>query len=311
MSTEPTRPVVLLTGASTGLGLAITQQLLAQTRYRLILTARPSSMHRFGDEGITETERIMLRPLDVTSAEQRERVVREAHDAWGGVDILINNAGLTYRAVFEHIREEDRLLQVDVNFRSPTELARLVLPGMRAKRHGRIINISSAAGLMAMPTMGAYSASKFALEGATEALWYEAKPWNIKVSLVQPGFINSKGFEHVKYTPESCSSLRDGTEAYSCYYRNMAPFIETMMRRTWATSEKVAQIVLRTMQRRNPPLRIQATWDVRVFSLLRRFLPQRLYHWVLFVNLPKIRGWVSKKTPRALPTPAPSRHDLR
>jgi len=293
--------VVLLTGASAGLGLAITQQLMPHREYRLILTARESSMGRFANEGIHETDRIMLRALDVTSADQRERVVREAHDAWGGVDILINNAGLTYRAVFEHIREDDRLRQMDVNFRSPTELARLVLPGMRAKRQGRIINISSAAGLMAMPTMGAYSASKFALEGATEALWYEAKPWGVKVSLVQPGFINSKGFEHVKYTSESCASLRDGTEAYSCYYRNMAPFIEAMMHRTWATPEKVARIVLRTIRRRHPPLRIQATWDVRVFSLMRRFLPQRLYHWVLYRNLPSIRSWVPKKPSRALP----------
>jgi hypothetical protein len=73
----------------------------------------------------------------------------------------------------------------------------LVLPHMRSQRDGRIINVSSVGGMMAMPTMGAYSASKFALEGASEALWYEVRPWNIKVTLVQPGFVRSDSFERV------------------------------------------------------------------------------------------------------------------
>ena len=94
---------------------------------------------------------------------------------------------------------------MDVNFRSPMELTRLVLPGMRAKRAGRIITVSSVGGMMAMPTMAAYSASKFALEGAHEALWYEVRPWGIRVSLVQPGFVHSDGFQKVRYTTQERS----------------------------------------------------------------------------------------------------------
>src|SRR4051812_4872017 len=88
--------VVLLTGASAGLGLAISK-LLSQTDYRLILTARKTSLERFGRAGVGEGERIWLRPLDVTLREERENVIAEANDRWGGVDILINNAGVAYR----------------------------------------------------------------------------------------------------------------------------------------------------------------------------------------------------------------------
>ena len=176
---------VLITGASTGIGLEIARVLI-QTKYRVILTARESSLPRFDPHAIGESPHVRIRALDVTKAEEREAILAEAERDWGGIDILINNAGLSYRAVVEHVEERDRLEQMDVNFRSPMELIRLVLPEMRAKRAGQIITVSSVGGMMAMPTMAAYSASKFALEGAHEALWYEVRPWKIRVSLVQP-----------------------------------------------------------------------------------------------------------------------------
>lgn len=256
------------------------------------MTARARSLQRFAEEGIVENHRIWLRPLDVTAPDEREDVVREAELHWGGVDILINNAGIAMRAVVEHVTEADRLAQMDINFRSPMELVRRVLPGMRKKRAGRIINVSSAAGMMAMPTMAVYSASKFALEGATEALMYEALPWGIKVSLIQPGFIRSPSFNNVRFTEKSCRSMEDGTEAYSNYYRYMSPFIEKMMGWTWSTHERVARKIVRTMERRSPPLRVRATPDFWLFLMMRRLLPRRVYHAILFHNLPHIRKWV-------------------
>src|SRR5262245_23992603 len=89
----PPSPVVLLTGASTGLGLALARELQGAD-YRLILTARARSIGRFAEHGIAEGERLWLRPLDVTSAAERERVVDEAESRWGGVDVLVNNAGV-------------------------------------------------------------------------------------------------------------------------------------------------------------------------------------------------------------------------
>ena len=282
--------VVLLTGASAGLGLSLSK-LLSTQNYRLILTARKESLGRFKNAGLGESDSTWIRPLDVTLASEREAVVDEAEQKWGGVDILINNAGVAYRAVVEHFTEDGRADQMNINFRAPMELIQLVLPGMRKKRAGKIVNISSVGGMMAMPTMALYSASKFALEGATEALWYEVRPWNIKVSLVQPGFIRSESFQNTAYTRKSREAAEDPSDPYYQHYLHMAAFIARLMHTTRATPEKVAAKVLQTIQDPSPPLRVPATFDASLFALLRRLLPRNLYHAVLFRGLPGIKTW--------------------
>jgi short-subunit dehydrogenase len=175
---------------------------------------------------------------------------------------------------------------------------------MRAKRAGRIITVSSVGGMMAMPTMAAYSASKFALEGAHEALWYEVRPWGIRVSLVQPGFVDSDGFQKVRYTPKSGRSEHELAEPYHEHYVNMGPFIGRLMKLSPATPESVADVVLKTMRRRRPPLRIPATMDARLFSFLRRILPRNAYHWLLYQMLPRVDTWgPSPKRFSSLPQP--------
>jgi short-subunit dehydrogenase len=281
---------VLITGASTGIGLAVARELM-RSKYRVYLTARRTSLPRFAAHEIAESPHVRIRALDVTKEDEREAIVAEAERDWGGIDVLINNAGVSYRAVVEHVVEEERVAQMGVNFRAPMELIRLVLPGMRRKGAGRIITISSVGGMMAMPTMAAYSASKFALEGAHEALWYEVRPWGIRVSLVQPGFIDSDGFQKVRYTHKSDRSEHELAEPYHEHYVNMAPFIGKVMKASPATPESVARVVLKTMHRRRPPLRVPATLDARVFALLRRVMPRSLYHWLLYKMLPKVDTW--------------------
>lgn len=289
---------VLLTGASVGLGLAVTRQLL-RTPHRLILTAREGSMGRFGEAGILESDSVRLRPLDVTDSRQRRQIIAEANHDWGGIDVLINNAGIAYRSVVEHVREADHLAQMEVNYSAPMELTRLVLPRMRAQRWGRILNVSSVGGMMAMPTMSVYSASKFALEGASEALWYEVRPWNVYVSLIEPGFIHSDAFEKVQWTGLSEKSKDALSDAYHNHYEHMQGFIDRMMRLSPATPESVARTVMRTIRAKRPGLRVPATIDAHLFGFLRRILPRKLYHFVLYQSLPHIRDW----GPRAKLTP--------
>ncbi|MDH5675166.1 MAG: SDR family NAD(P)-dependent oxidoreductase [Myxococcales bacterium] len=281
----------MITGASIGLGLAISRRLIERTSHRLLLTARASSLPRFAKWQIQQSERTWLRALDVTDAEQRRAVVEEANAAWGGIDVLINNAGMAYRSVVEHVTEQDRLAQMDINYRSPMELTRLVLPHMRSQRWGRILNVSSVGGMMAMPTMSVYSASKFALEGASEALWYEVRPWNIRVSLIQPGFINSDGFEKVRWTGLSHAGKQAIDDPYYNHYRFMEGFVARVMRMVPAGPERVASAVVRTIQARRPPLRVPATLDAHLFALLRRLLPRRVYHRLLYACLPGVREW--------------------
>lgn len=283
--------VVLVTGASTGLGLALARLLLAETDHFLILTARRSSLARFAVEGIVEGERVWIRPLDVTDTAECRAVVAEAEDRLGGIDVLVNNAGVSYRAVVEHVTDEERLAQMHVNFLGPMAMAGLCLRGMRWRRRGRILNVSSVGGMMAMPTMAVYSASKFALEGATESLWYEVRPWNIRVSLIQPGFINSASFENTRYTAASRRSSDDPGRSYHLHYRHMADFIAKIMKRTRATPEDVARSILRTIRKPDPPLRVPATFDAHLFSFLRRLLPRGLYHRLLYRMLPNVSTW--------------------
>ncbi len=282
---------VLVTGASTGLGLAVARQLLRDTDHHVVLTARAGSLARFDAAGVCDGERCAIRALDVTVAAERRRVVEECADRWGGVDVLINNAGVAYRSVLEHVTEAEFHDQMEVNYVGPVELARLVLPSMRRKRAGRIINVSSVGGMMAMPTMAIYSASKFALEGATEALYYEVKPWRIKVSLIEPGFVHSTSFENVRHTAASQRSEDDLAEAYHKHYEHMAPFIARLMRWARATPDSIARRVVKLMHRRWPPLRVPVTLDARLFSSLRRWLPRSVYHWLLYRSLPGVKQW--------------------
>lgn len=285
-------PIVLITGASSGIGLALARKLW-QSDFRVVATARTSSASFSDLQKLKEHERFIICGLDINIAQERIRVIEEVKSKWGEINILVNNAGISFRSVVEQMSEEDELLQIQTNFISPMELTRLVLPGMRKKRSGKIINVSSVGGMMAMPTMGSYSASKFALEGASEALWYEMRPWNIKVTLVQPGFINSSAFSHV-YLNEKAKNSIANKDDYHLYYWNMGEFIEKLMHRAKATSESVAEVVYQTMLKENPPLRVAGTLDAYFFGMLRRILPRPLYHGILYRMLPGVSFWGRK-----------------
>lgn len=284
------RKVVLITGASTGLGLSIAKAFKNQPVH-LVLTARESSIKRFEQSEFSPSENCWIEILDVSNEQHRTQLIEKINTQLGGVDVLINNAGKSYRAVVEHITEKERIDQMDINFRAPMELTRLCLPSMRAKKMGHIINISSVSGMMSMPTMAVYSASKRALEGASEALWYEVKPWNIRVSIVQPGFINSEGIDNILHTELSFQANKDPNNPYYLHYQNMDAFIQKMMRGTIATTDSVAKKVVKVAFSKNPPLRVPATWDAYFFYYFQKYSPRRFFHFVLYNFLPKVHNW--------------------
>lgn len=286
-------PVVLITGASTGVGLALTRRLIKRN-LRLALTARKSSLDRFQKEGVVESDKVKFIELDVTNHDSRIEAVEKINQLWGGVDILVNNAAISYRAVVEHMNDEEEIMQLATNYLGPMALIRLVLPHMRKNGWGKILNISSVSGMMAMPTMSSYSASKFALEGATESLWYEMKPWNIQVSLIQPGFIHSNSFENVYYSEQSKqSTITHGP--YWDYYESMGPFVKKMMGLSRHSSEDVAKTIEKTINNPRPSLRVAATPDAGLFYWIRRMLPRPIYHRLLYWGLPGARHWAKDK----------------
>jgi short-subunit dehydrogenase len=290
------KPVILITGCSTGVGLAVAELLYRQPQYRVVITAREKSLAGLRQK-FQENERFWIRPLDVTSDHQRSQLVKEIEAHWTAVNILINNAGISYRAVLEHMTEADEFHQMSTNYLGPVSLIRQVMPAMRELGRGKIINISSVSGMLAMPTMASYSASKYALEGMSEALWYEAKPLGINVSLIQPGFIRSNSFKNVYYTEKSKPEAVAG-KIYGDYYENMTPFVERLMSLSLTSPESLAKLILKVIQTENPPLWIPATLDAAFFYYLRRLVPRRLLLPLLFVMLPNSRKWSQKYTHR-------------
>lgn len=293
---SPLKPVILITGCSSGIGLSLARLLWKEQQYQVIITARPTSLRKFKSELFVENERFWIRPLDVTDQASIEKLFSEIENKWGGVDILVNNAGICYRSAVEDMSPDEEFHQISTNYMGPMALIRQCLPYMRKNKQGQIINVSSVGGMMGMTTMASYSASKFALEGATEALWYELKPWNIKVSLIQPGFVNSDGYKHVIKSQQSI--LQKIRSPYRKHYNNMEKLVEKMMKLSPATASTISKSILKTIQSSNPKLRVRVTPDAHIFALLRRLLPRKTYHYLFYYSLPGILSWGKEFLPR-------------
>lgn len=284
------QPVIFVTGCASGIGLALANLLYKFENYRVVITALPHSIEELKKQ-FQESERFIIRALDVTSEQQRLSTVADVFQKWGAINILINNAGISYRSVIEHMTEEDEFRQMNTNYLGPVGLIRAVLPHMRNRGRGKIINVSSVSGMLAMPTMASYSASKYALEGMSEALWYETRPLGISVSLVQPGFIRSLSFKKVNFSKLSSPEARSGP--YVDYYEKMEPFVERLMQLSPTTPESIARLIVKLIRTENPPLWVPATLDAFVFYYIRRLLPRRLLLPLLFWALPGARAWAA------------------
>jgi len=180
----------LVTGASDGFGRAIVEQVLHRGG-RVVATARDSSsLAALAHHG---PDRLLALSLDVTRAADIEHAVARAADT-GGIDVLVNNAGYGFLGGVEECGDSEVRRQFDVNFFGAAAMMRAFLPAMRARKSGTIVNFSSVAGATAGPGGGYYSASKFALEGLSEALAIEGKPLGIRVLVVEPGLFRTSFF---------------------------------------------------------------------------------------------------------------------
>ena len=180
-SDQSEKPVWFITGCSTGFGRQIAKHVLA-LGYRVVVTSRdPDDVRDLAEFG----DALVLK-LDVTDRSQAEEAVKAAEDRYGGIDVLVNNAGIGYFAAVEESDETEVRKMFDVNVFGLSRMIHVVLPGMRKRRKGFIVNLSSIAGLRSFPALGYYNATKFAVEGLSEALWQELEPLGIKVMLVEP-----------------------------------------------------------------------------------------------------------------------------
>jgi NAD(P)-dependent dehydrogenase (short-subunit alcohol dehydrogenase family) len=177
-------PTWFITGCSTGLGRALAEAVLERGE-NAVITARDAG--RLADLAKAHPGTALALALDVTDDEQVAAAVRQAEGTFGGIDVLVNNAGYGYRAAVEEGDPADVRRLFATNFFGPVALIKAALPGMRARRSGAIVNISSIGALRCPPGSGYYSASKAALEAMTGSLRKEAEPLGIKVIVIEPG----------------------------------------------------------------------------------------------------------------------------
>lgn len=176
--------VWFITGCSTGFGRQLAQQALERGD-RVVLTARhPAQLE---DLAALHADRSLVLALDVTQEAMIHEAVAAAEARFGHIDVLVNNAGYGYFSAIEEGEDDEIRRQFETNVFGLFALTRHVLPGMRARRSGHVVNVSSIGGLVAFAATGYYHASKFAVEGFSESLSMEVAPLGIKVTIVEPG----------------------------------------------------------------------------------------------------------------------------
>lgn len=254
---------VLVTGCSTGIGRA-TATAFADRGAAVYATARnPADIQTLADIGCT------VDALDVTDQDQVETIVDRAVEETGGVDVLVNNAGYAQQGPIEDIPVERVEAQFDVNVYGPHRLVRAVLPHMRASGNGRIVNVSSVAGRVAVPGMGVYAGSKAALESMTDALRAEVNDHGVEVVLVEPGPVETA------FTDRAATerAALDRTDDYEPIYRiyDDVDTIDGM----GVDPEAVADVIVEAACTPRPATRYPVG-PVSRAGLLARYLPDRL-----------------------------------
>ena len=237
----------LITGCSTGIGREIATVALEQG-HQVTVTARDASrvadfVERFGSRALALT-------LDVTDQAQCEAAVADTERTFGRVDVLVNNAGYGYLAAIEEGEEPEIRAMFETNFFGALSMIKAALPGMRARRSGYIVNISSMAGLVANPGTGYYSATKFALEGLTEALSREVAPFGIRVSLVEPGPFRTD------WAGRSMKQVASPIDAYAGTVGQRRAFIVSMHGRMPGDPRRAAEAIVSLEKLASPPLRL-------------------------------------------------------
>jgi NAD(P)-dependent dehydrogenase (short-subunit alcohol dehydrogenase family) len=245
--------VVLVTGASSGIGEAIAA-LLARDGHQVFGTSRKGGATRDGVELLT---------LDVRSDASVQSCVDALLRKAGRIDALVNNAGYLLSGAVEEATLEEARAELETNFFGVVRMVKAVLPAMRRARSGRIVTISSLAGLVPVPFWGFYNASKFAVEGLMETLRHELKPFGIQVAMVEPGAIHTPFYENPKARPMTeYAPWRDRA------LKTMAHFVEKA-----PGPDVVAEVVSRLLKSPNPPLRNRVTREGSLFPFLRWLLP--------------------------------------
>ena len=248
--------VIIITGASSGFGKA-TAEMLSKKGYTVYGLCRRQM----------QDSTIKYRQCDVRNRENIRTVVEQIVAEQGRVDVLINNAGMGIGGALELATEEEIDLQMGTNFMGCVNMCQAVLPYMRRQRAGKIINLSSIGGLMGLPYQGFYSASKFAIEGFTEALSAEVRGFGIRVCMVEPGDF-ATGFTGSRKNSQPTLDDPD----YGPIFKRSLAIIEKE-ENGGLQPEVLARRIVRLVEKKDPPLRnVVANLEQWLSTIIKRVL---------------------------------------
>ncbi|HDR9044057.1 TPA: oxidoreductase [Burkholderia vietnamiensis] len=266
--------IMLITGVSSGFGRALAQQALA-AGYTVVGTVRSDDVRRAFEA--LSPQAAIGRVLDVTDFERIDRVVADLEASVGPVDVLVNNAGYGHEGIVEESPLAELRRQFDVNVFGAVAMTKAVVPFMRTRRRGRILNITSMGGHLTMPGIAYYCGSKFALEGISEALGKELAPFGIAVTAVAPGsFRTDWAGRSMTRTPRSIAD-------YDALFDPVRQARERNSGRQLGDPVKAAQAMLAVIEADAPPAHlllgsdalrlVRAKWaalqdDIRAWELL-------------------------------------------
>jgi NAD(P)-dependent dehydrogenase (short-subunit alcohol dehydrogenase family) len=276
-------PVWFITGCSTGLGRALAERVLQQG-HRAVVTAR--NVAQIKDIVAAHPQTSLAIALDVTNRRQVGEAIAHAEQTFGGIDVLVNNAGYGYLAAVEEGEDDEIRAMFETNFFGLADITRRVLPGMRKRGSGHIINITSVGGLIGNPSAGYYNATKFAVEGLSEALAKEVEPLGIRVTSIEPGPFRTD------WAGRSLKQPRKTISAYDSTSGARRAQITGRSGRQPGDPVRAADAIIKVVESANPPLNLVLGADGlgRVRMKFKEFL-QSIDQWealTLSADFPKM-----------------------
>ena len=259
------RKTVLITGCSSGFGKA-TAQLFLDKGWNVIAT-----MRRPSDNGIEgPADRLRVVALDVTDAKSIKAAISEATGLFGGVDVLVNNAGIGLFSPLETTSDETIRRLFETNAFSVMAMVRAIVPHMRERGSGTIVNVTSSVTFNPMPMVAVYAASKIAVDGLSEALYYELAPFGIHVKIVEPGYGPGTKFE------SSMMALNDENSFPAAYQAQLGVLMGSIPKAT-TNNQDVAGAVFRAVNDTSPTLRFPAGADAVAIAGRRAELSEEAF----------------------------------
>ncbi|MBF2074408.1 MAG: SDR family oxidoreductase [Synechococcales cyanobacterium C42_A2020_086] len=266
--------VVLITGASTGIGAALAVMLA--TRYpgiQLVIAARSrDQLEQVAQHCRDAGAEVLVVPTDMTNLEQVDQLASQALQRFGRVDAVVNNAGYGQMGPIELVPAAAVRRQFETNLFGGIHLLQALIPVMREQGGGRIVNVSSLGGRLAFPLGGLYSASKFALEGLSDALRMELSPFNIRVSVVEPGPVKTEFFEVASQRVQQDVEIPPQSP-YQAALQQLDQIEQQVNALAWS-AERVAEVIVQALAAPSPkPRYIAATAGPLMVALMTKLLP--------------------------------------